>query len=406
MSEFFNLTTGLSAYSKWVLIRLIAEKTIGDELSKSDLIELGCPHNKFKKVIEELQEINAISKLAAEHFKPGRPADSYIFVYDKYTEMNKSLLFKKLVQIEDESFRVPVKIVWCFFVLNQDEFGHVENFSLPTIANKCGLKNIEAKTAITKLIEQNFIIQITKGCTYKKNERFTCNEKKANPKRPSAYLVPYLDLQGELKVISMGNIRFKPLLEIKDINKQIYKDNFIKSLSPELDTSLGENVSLLKFQAEGLTSMHIFKAIKLHLAKQPKSVLDNLYYVFLLLLTKGIKSKISIQNVYNSLAGTDQTDCENSTFYKMCLVITSLVNTISKYLVLSCYAKASSTLPFNEQSHNSELMADAFCTKKYLFIKISTCNNSNFRKNIFYFSFKLSGTFANFTGHKIPTIKM
>lgn len=230
-------------------------------------------------------------------------------------------------------------------------------------------------------------IQITKGCTYKQNERFTCNEEKANPKRPSAYLVPNFDLQGELNVVPMGNIRFKSLLEIKNINKHFYRDNFIKSLSPELETSLGKYSSLLKPQVEDLTSIHIFKVIKLHLAKQPKSVLDNLYYIFLLLLTKGIKGKISIQNVHNSLAGIDHTDCDNSTFYKMCLVITSLVNTISKYLVLNCYAKASSTLPLNEQSHNLELIADAFCTKKYLFIKISTCNNSNFRKDIF--SFKL-----------------
>ncbi|QCU73841.1 hypothetical protein [Pseudoalteromonas distincta] len=385
MNEFFTLTTNLSPHAKWILIRLIIGRVIGDEVSKVDFIELGCSHNKFKKVVDELLNINAISKLKTEHFKKGRPVDSYIFVYDKYTEMSKLLPSEKLTKIEDKDLRVPIKIVWCFFVLNEDEFGHVENFSVPTIANACGIKPMEVKTAVTKLKEQNFIIQITKGCTYKQNERFTYNEKRANPKRPSAYLVTNFDSQGELNMIQMGKIRFYPLLEIKNINKHIYKDNFIKSLCLNLDTSIGENSSLAKFQAEGLTSIHIFKVIKLHLAKQPKSVLDNLYYVFLLLLTKSIKGKVSIQNVHNSLTGTSKTDCKNSTFYKMCLVITSLVNTISKYLVLSCYTKANSTLPFNQQSHNLELTADAICTRKYLFIKIGTCKNSNSRKDIFFF---------------------
>lgn len=153
MNEFFNLTTGLSAYSKWVLIRLILKKTIEDELSKSDLIELGCPHNKFKKVIEELQEINAISKLEAEHFKRGRPALSYTFIYNGHDEIDRLKFTEMLAKLEGLGLRVPIKLVWCFFVLNQDEFGHVENFSVPVIAKACKLKNVEVKTAIIKLVK-------------------------------------------------------------------------------------------------------------------------------------------------------------------------------------------------------------------------------------------------------------
>ena len=69
MNKFFTSTASLSAYTKWVLIRLITGKIIGDELSKADLIKLGCPHNKFKKVIEELQnsKVSTLS-LDDQHF--------------------------------------------------------------------------------------------------------------------------------------------------------------------------------------------------------------------------------------------------------------------------------------------------------------------------------------------------
>tara|TARA_Y100000310_G_C20648252_1_gene797885 strand:+ start:1399 stop:2124 length:726 start_codon:yes stop_codon:yes gene_type:complete len=168
MNEFF--TTSLSAYSKWILIRLIVDETIEGKLSKADLIKLGCPHNKFKKVVDELIKFNAILLDNVEHIKKGRPSDSYIFVYDRYTEINKLLPRETLAKIEGIGFRVPVKIVWCFFCLNKNEFGFVENLSVPVIAKACKLKNVEVQSAISKLVELNFIQHVIKGCTFKKVE--------------------------------------------------------------------------------------------------------------------------------------------------------------------------------------------------------------------------------------------
>lgn len=170
MNKLFTSTGSLSAHSKWILIRLITEKTIGDELSKSELIELGCPHNKFKKVIEELQEINAISKLEAEHFKPGRPTLSYTFIHNSHGKIERLKFTEMLAKLEGLELRVPIKLVWCFFVLNQDEFGYVVNFTLSNIAKACGLKDAEVKTAISQLIDLKLIQKAIKGCTLKKVE--------------------------------------------------------------------------------------------------------------------------------------------------------------------------------------------------------------------------------------------
>lgn len=170
MNKFFTSTASLSAYTKWVLIRLITGKIIGDELSKADLIKLGCPHNKFKKVIEELQEINAISKLEVEHFKPGRPTLSYTFIYNGHDEIHRLKCTEMQAKLEGLELRVPIKLVWCFFVLNQDEFGYVVNFTLSNIAKACGLKDAEVKTAISQLIDLKFIQKAIKGCTLKKVE--------------------------------------------------------------------------------------------------------------------------------------------------------------------------------------------------------------------------------------------
>lgn len=168
MNEFFNLTTSLSVYSKWVLIRLIVEKTIGDELSKSDLIELGCPHNKFKKVIEELQEINAISKLEAKHFKRGRPTLSYTFIYNSHYKIERLKFAEMLAKLEELKLRVPVRLVWSFFALNQDEHGYIEGFTMANIAKVCGLESPQIKTAIKQLGNANLLSQPVKGCTIKK----------------------------------------------------------------------------------------------------------------------------------------------------------------------------------------------------------------------------------------------
>lgn len=379
MNEFFNLTIGLSVYSKWVLIRLIAEKAIGDELSKSDLIELGCPHNKFKKVIEELQEINAISKLEAEHFKPGRPADSYIFAYDKYTEMNKLLPFEKLLKVEGKSFRVPVKIVWCFFVLNQDEFGHVENFSLPTIANACGIKQIEVKTAVTKLIIHNLITQLTRGCTFRKNEVFTYEENRLITKRPSAYglSIPNYDRVDELKATGLN---FNLLLSSKEVIFGDYVNSIYNTLPSNLDNRYKV---LLGVYLNSLFSDHSFKLVKSYLADQPKNSIDNFQSSLALLTVKCIKKIISYKNqkqhlsifdISNSLFGTTDIFHMNSNLYHLSSFITSFINVYVNCLLFITYAYFKKSTPFRVKAYRNyiseidDMKADVFVLKRRLFL--------------------------------------
>ena len=167
MNEFFTLTTNLSPHTKWVLIRLITCKALEDEVSKTDLIELGCPHNKLIKVIEELQKINAISKLEVEHFKRGRPTLSYNFIYDEPNEISKLISSEMLADIEKIK-RVPAKLVWCLFALKQDEFGYIENISMANITKVCGLESTQLKTAIYLLKNKNLISQPVTGCSIKK----------------------------------------------------------------------------------------------------------------------------------------------------------------------------------------------------------------------------------------------
>jgi hypothetical protein len=168
MNKIFTLKTNLSPHTKWMLIRLIIGRIVGDEVSKNDLIKLGCPHNKLKKVIEELQEINAISKLESKHFKRGRPTLSYSFIYDEPNEISKLISSEILVKFEGLKLRMPIKLVWSFFALNQDEQGYIEGFSMAKIAKACGLKIVEVKTAIKQLDNANLLSQPVKGCTIKK----------------------------------------------------------------------------------------------------------------------------------------------------------------------------------------------------------------------------------------------
>lgn len=292
MSEFFNLTTGLSAYSKWVLIRLIAEKTSGDELSKSDLIKLGCPHNKFKKVIEELQEINAISKLEAKHFKRGRPTLSYTFSYHSHDKIDRLKFTEMLAKSEGLERRVPIKLVWYFFALNQDEYGYVESFSLPIIAKVCGLKNVEVKTAISKLIELNFIQQVIKGCTFKKieiigakNERSLTRIEENNLKRSSCF-----------KIIEKNQNKFSYLFTLPSIThfdsssgrKKIYSLTGLL-LDFYSDKGIRENVFLRLLRYEVSPFEHDFN----FLYQQHKEVFRYFDEVLLKLVSMGISHLIN-----------------------------------------------------------------------------------------------------------------
>ena len=331
MNEFFTLTTGLSAYSKWILIRLIIGRTLGVELSKSDLIELGCPHNKITKVIDELLNIKAISKLKVEHFNRGRPKDCYNFIFNESIEMSKLIPNEMLLKIEGKDFRVPAKIVWCLFVLNQDKFGHVENFSVSTIANVCGLKNIEVKTAVTKLIEHNLILELTKGCTYKKSELMTHNINQDVTKRPSAYLVSSLHIPNKVNFISTGiTINFNSLLNVAEGDKDLYINNIIKAFPSSKCLNSSKHIQ------ENLMSEDMYNAFKIYLDMQPKNVLDNLrstlsllFYKFLKLPSSNPKKRLSIIHVSNSLFGTRDIFNMNSTLFHLCSFITNYINLYS-----------------------------------------------------------------------------
>lgn len=168
MNKFFTSTASLSAYSKWVLICLIVDKTIGDELSKTDFIKRECPYNKFNKVVDELLNIDAISEHKVKQSNRGRPKIYYNFIYDTPNEISKLISSEILAKIEGKDLRVPIKILWCFFVLNQNEFGYIEGFTMANIATACGLESTQLKTAIKLLKNENLISQSVTGCTIKK----------------------------------------------------------------------------------------------------------------------------------------------------------------------------------------------------------------------------------------------
>jgi hypothetical protein len=389
MSEFFNLTTGLSAYSKWVLIRLIAEKNIGDELSKSDLIELGCPHNKFKKVIEELQEINAISKLEAKHFKRGRPTNSYTFSYNSHDKIDQLKFTEMLAKIEGLELRVPIKLVWYFFALNQDEFGHVENFSVPTIAKVCGLKNIEAKSAVTKLIEQGLILELTTGCTYKKSELMTHYINQDVTKRPSAYLVSPLHINGKVNIISTGiKINFNSVLNVAEGDKDLYINNIIKSLPSS------KPLNSISYIQENLMSEDMYNAFKIYLDMQPKNVLENfkstlslLLYKFLQLPPSNLKKRLSIINVSNSLFGTRDIFNMNSILFHLCSFITNCINLYSHSFLFYVWFSSEKISFRNIKAYLkklSNIKIDIFINSHKLFIIDYSSRHSGDARDIYF----------------------
>ncbi|MBB1341104.1 hypothetical protein H5158_05560 [Pseudoalteromonas sp. SR45-6] len=385
MNEFFTFTSNLSPYTKWVLIRLITGRVIGDKLSKADFLELGCTHNKFKKVIEELQEFNAILKHKTEHSKKGRPAESYIFIYDEHTEMTKSLPIEKLLKVEGKSFRVPVKIVWCFFVLNQDEFGHVENFSLPTIANACGLKTIEVKTAVTKLIEHDLITQLTRGCTFRKNEVFTYEENRLITKRPSAYSlsIPNYDSLDELNTTALD---FNLLLSSKEVKIGDYVSSICNWLPSSFDIRYKVLFDVyLNGHFSGLT----FELVKSYLADQPESSIDNFRSSLALLTIKCIKKILSCRNqkqhlsildVSNSLFGTTDIFHMNSNLYHLSSFITSFINVYVNCLLFITYAYFKKSTPFRVKAYRNyiseidNMKANVFVLKRNLFLCLNTNN--------------------------------
>lgn len=384
MNKFFTSTASLSAYTKWVLIRLITGKIIGDELSKSDLIELGCPHNKFKKVMEELQEINAISKLEAQYFKPGRPTLSYTFIYNGHDKIDRLKFTEMLAKLEGLELRVPIKLVWCFFVLNQDEFGHVENFSVPVIAKACKLKNVEVQTAIIKLVKSKKIQQLATGCTFKENKPFTYEKNRLIAKRPSAYVLSIPNDNSSIEHISTALV-FN-LLSSKKIKKDEYVDQFFNSLLNNIDRRYR---ALFYIHLNNLFSGDSFELVKSYLADQPKNSIDNFRNTLTLLTVKCIKKILSYKNpkqhlsildVSNSLFGTTNIFQMNSKLYHLSNFITSFINIYVHSLLFISYsyfeASASPRVKtYREYIYDiDDVKADVFVSKRHLFLCLNTNN--------------------------------
>jgi len=228
MNKFFTSTASLSAYSKWVLICLIVDKTIGDELSKTDFIKRECPYNKFNKVVDELLNIDAISEHKVKQSNRGRPKIYYNFIYDTPNEISKLISSEILAKIEGKDLRVPIKILWCFFVLNQNEFGYIEGFTMANIATACGLESTQLKTAIKLL----------------KNETFKLNNKETY----AIYLIT-LPSNRKRKLNSFTTILFSLLMEKPLKNDSIFVEllHFDNSWL-DSDTKKNDEIQFLRQQ--------------------------------------------------------------------------------------------------------------------------------------------------------------
>ena len=387
MNKFFTLTTNLSSHAKWVLICLIIGREIGGEVYKVDFIKLGCPHNKFKKVVSELININAISVHNVEHIKKGRPAESYIFVYDKYTEINKLLPSKMLTEIEDKNFRVPVKIVWCFFCLNKDKFGYVENLSVPVIAKACMLKNVEVKTAIAQLVTSNKIQKLTTGCTFKKNKLFTYEENRLITKRPSAYAlsIANYDTVVDLKATAF-NFNFNLLLS----SKEAKTGDFVSSICNSLPSNIDNRYKVLfEVYLNRLFSENSLGLVKSYLDDQPKNSIDNFLSSLQLLTVKCIKKIISYKNQKQhlsildtsySLFGTTDIFHMNSNLYHLSSVITSFIKVYVNCFLFIIYAYFERSAPLRVKAYRNyiseidNMKADVFVLKRYLFLYLNINN--------------------------------
>ncbi|MGR3983357.1 hypothetical protein [Pseudoalteromonas sp. 1181_04] len=335
MNEFFTFTTNLSPYTKWVLIRLITGRVIGDELSKADFIEFGCTHNKLVRVIEELQKINAISKLEFESFKRGRPALSYSFIYNCPNKIDKLIPSEMLAKLEGLKLRVPIKLVWSFFALNQDEQGYIEGFSVAKIAKACGLKVIEVKTAIEALKEKKIIFQVIRGCTLKapvitKNNTIISTFRNKNLKRASCFRIMSDTQQKFLYLVITP-----PLTTPYSLSRSKNRNSFTAIL---LDFLSKENVkekpllNLLRFETKesNITTDYCLYELQF-LTQQPSHIFDYFDQILFKLVSQGLSHLLN--------HGTNiKPICEEDTFNLILSpanyeFATNLAGLISSYLI-------------------------------------------------------------------------
>ncbi|WKD24194.1 hypothetical protein NDQ71_03610 [Pseudoalteromonas sp. KG3] len=277
MNEFFTFTSNLSPYTKWVLIRLITGRVIGDKLSKADFLELGCPHNKFKKVIEGLLEINAISKLGSKHFKRGRPTLAYSFIYDRPNEISKFISNEMLTKLEKLKLRVPVRLVWSFFVLNQDELGYIEGFSMADIDKACGLESTQLKTAIYLLKNKNLISQPVTGCTIKKYDNVKPNARKGsmgsqanNLKRSSVFKIKKDNQASHIYLMTVPLTLINS--QTKNKKSNLYTGGFLLLLLEEPHKRETLFMELLRFENDWLDGAPSKKSEYFFLKQQPPNI--------------------------------------------------------------------------------------------------------------------------------------
>ncbi|KPV90307.1 hypothetical protein AN395_03349 [Pseudoalteromonas sp. P1-30] len=315
MHKFFLLTPTLSAHSKWVLLQLIIKDNLGKNLSKNDIIELGCAHNKYSNVIRELQEIKAILKLKVKHKKNAPPSISYDYWFSKHHEVNQLIPRNMLEKLEYVKLRTPTKLVWSFFLLNQDEFGYVENFSKPEIAKACGLKLTELKTGIKHLKNMKLLSQPVTGCTIKelailegKEPKPIKKNKGINLKRSSTFLINHNKQTHSLYVIKMRQIikwRF-----LTDKNKlRYYTAIFLPLLQKQPKSQDTFFLDLLRFKHEWIKDTSDLNDEYQFLSQQPLQVFKYLDDVLFRLVTCGLLKIVRYgNNIINPVSEEDSSN--------------------------------------------------------------------------------------------------
>lgn len=188
MHQLFKDTKNLSPYAKWVLISLVIYHPPGSIINKLQIIELGCPHNKFSKVVNELLSYGALSQVKVPSAIQGRPALSYRILGCNFTSLDALKADETFCEFKNSKIRAPFKLVWCFFILNQNKYSEIESCSSLDISMACGLEAIQVKKIIKKLKETNKIHQSVTGCTLKKSDTLTSGTSQSF-KRPSSYRI-------------------------------------------------------------------------------------------------------------------------------------------------------------------------------------------------------------------------
>lgn len=354
MNKFFTLTANLSSHAKWVFFQLIIKKTLGINLSKGDIIELGCAHNKYLNVIHELQKFNAILKLEVEHKKRGRPSVSYDYVFEKHYEISQLIPRNILVELEDVELRTPTKLVWSFFLLNQDEFGYVENISKHEIAKACGLKITELKTAIKHLKNMKLLSQPVTGCTIK--ELAILNENKSKPldniegnnlKRNSTFRINNAKKIDSLYLIKLPLInRWISFTDKKKLG--YYTAIFLplfREQSAKQDTFF---LDLLRFENEWIKDVSNLNDEYQFLAQQPLQVFKYFDDVLFRLVTCGLLHIIrSGNNIIKPISEEDSFNLifspanfesrENVSVNTISKLISSFANILIHYILFHFY---------------------------------------------------------------------